>query len=91
VRALRRAVADETDLHPYLVEHDLRGLAASQLAGVCQALGRAAGREIRRGSQIRYVQRIDVRDEQRCLYSFEATGRDVVRAVNDLAQSSRRL
>lgn len=69
----------------------MRGLAAPQLAGVCRALVEAVRREIRRGSQIRYMQRIDVPEEQRCLYSFEATGRDVVRAVNDLAQSSRRL
>jgi len=40
--------------------------------------------EIRRGSRIRYVQRIDIPEEHRCL--FKATGPDAVRTVNDLAQ-----
>jgi len=43
-------------------------------------------RELRRGSPIRYVQRIDVPDEQRCLCLFEAAGPEMVRNVNDTAQ-----
>jgi len=44
----RRAVADETDLHLYLVEHDLLGLSTPQLANADRALGEALRREIRR-------------------------------------------
>jgi hypothetical protein len=79
-------VADETDLRLYLVEHDLRDLSAAQLAAVHRALGEAVRRETRRGSQIRYVQRIDIPEEHRCLCLFQAPGPDVVRTVNDLAQ-----
>jgi hypothetical protein len=60
-------VADETDFRLYLVEHDLGGLSAAQLAAVHRMLGEAVGREVRRGSRIRYVQRIDVPGEDRCL------------------------
>ena len=70
----------------YLVEHDLRDLSPSQLAEVYRALGEAVRRAIRRGIRIRYVQRIYAPDEQRCLCLFEATGPEVVRAVNDIAQ-----
>jgi uncharacterized protein DUF4242 len=79
-------VADETHLGLYLVEHDLRGLSAAQLASVDRALGEAVRREIRRGSQIRYVQRIYAPGEHRCLCLFEAAGPELVRAVNDIAQ-----
>ena len=79
-------MAGETERRLYLVEHDLRGLSAPQLAGVHRALGEAVRREIQRGGQIRYVQRIYAPDDQRCLYLFEATGPDLVRSVNDLAQ-----
>ena len=84
--ALRRVVADETDRRLYLVEHDLRGLSSSQLAGVHRALDEAVRREIQRGNTIRYVQRIYATKKQRCLYLFEAAGPEVVRAVNDIAQ-----
>jgi hypothetical protein len=47
-----------------------------------EAVCRAAGR----GSQIRYVQRILVSDEPRCLCLFLAPGPDTVRHVNDIAQ-----
>jgi hypothetical protein len=80
-------VADEAGGHRlYLVEHDLRGLSPSQLAGVHRALDEAVRRETRRGGHIRYVQRIYVPEEQRCLCLFEAAGRDLVRNVNDTAQ-----
>jgi hypothetical protein len=82
----RRPVADETDRRLYLVEHDLQGLSPAQLASVHRALGEAIRREIGRGSQIRYVQRIYAPDEHRCLCLFEAAGPEVVRAVNDIAQ-----
>jgi hypothetical protein len=79
-------VADETDRRLYLVEYDLRGLSPSQLAGVHRALGEAVRRETRRGSRIRYVQRIYAPEEQRCVCLFEAAGPEVVRNVNDIAQ-----
>ena len=79
-------MAHETDRRLYLVEHDLRGLSAPQLASVHRALGEAVRREIRRGSQIRYVQRIYAPEEQRCLCLFEAAGPEAVRRVNDIAQ-----
>ena len=79
-------MADETDRRLYLVEHDLRGLSPPQLASVHRALGEAVRRKTRRGGQIRYVQRIDVPEEHRCLRLFEAAGPEVVRAVNDIAQ-----
>src|SRR5262249_10313599 len=67
----RRPVADGEDVRLYLVEHDLRGLSLPQLASVHRALGEAVRRELRRGSPIRYVQRIDVPEEHRCLCLFE--------------------
>jgi uncharacterized protein DUF4242 len=79
-------VADETDRRLYLVEHDLRGLSPPQLASVHRALSEAVRREARRGSRIRYVQRIYAPQEQRCLCLFEAAGPDLVRNVNDIAQ-----
>jgi Protein of unknown function (DUF4242) len=79
-------VPDETDRRLYLVEHDLRGLSPPQLASVHRALGEAVRREIRRGSRIRYVQRIYAPEEQRCLCLFEAARADLVRNVNDIAQ-----
>jgi Protein of unknown function (DUF4242) len=79
-------VADETDRRLFLVEHDLRGLSSWQLASVYRALGEAVRRENQRGGRIRYVQRIYAPDEQRCLCLFEATGPDLVRSVNDIAQ-----
>ena len=81
-----RPVADGEDVRLYLVEHDLRGLSLPQLASVHRALGEAVRRELRRGSPIRYVQRIDVPEEHRCLCLFEAPGPDLVRSVNDIAQ-----
>lgn len=80
-------MADEIGGRPlYLVEHDLRGLSPPQLASVHRALGEAVRRANRRGSQIRYVQRIFIPDEQRCLCLFEADGADLVRHINDTAQ-----
>ena len=79
-------MADERERQLYLVEHDLRGLSAPQLASVHRALGEAVRREIRRGSRIRYVQRIYAPHQQRCLCLFEAAGPELVRAVNDIAQ-----
>ena len=79
-------MTDETDLGLYLVEHDLRGLSPAQLTSAHRALGEAVRREIQRGGQIRYVQRIDALAEHRCLCLFEAAGPEVVRAVNDIAQ-----
>jgi len=43
-------------------------------------------RELRRGSPVRYVQRIVVLEEHRCLCLFEAPGPEPVRNVNDIAQ-----
>jgi Protein of unknown function (DUF4242) len=79
-------VADETHRLLYLVEHDLRGLSSAQLASLHRALGQAVRRETGRGGRIRYLQRIDVPAEQRCLCLFEAAGPEVVRRVNDIAQ-----
>ena len=69
-----------------MVEHDLRGLSSAQLASVHRMLGEAVRRQIRRGSPIRYAQRIYVPEEHRCLCLFEAAGPDLVRNVNDIAQ-----
>jgi len=84
-RQERRPVA-ETDRRLFLVEHDLRGLTAWQLASVHRALDEAVRRENLRGRQIRYVQRIYAPEEKRCLCLFEAAGPDLVRSVNDVAQ-----
>jgi Nickel responsive protein SCO4226-like len=81
----RRLVA-ETDRRLFLVEHDLSGLTAPQLDSVHRALGEAVRRENLRGRRIRYVQRIYAPVEQRCLCLFEASGPDLVRSVNDIAQ-----
>ena len=66
-RPVRKIVADETHRRLYLVELDLRGLSSPQLAGVQRALDEAVRRENRRGSKIRYLQRIYAPDEQRLL------------------------
>jgi hypothetical protein len=79
-------MADETERRLFLVEHDLRGLSAGQLAIVHRVLGEAVRRENRRGGRIRYVQCIYAPNEQRCLCLFEAPGPDLVRSVNDMAQ-----
>jgi hypothetical protein len=79
-------VADDIDRRLFLVEHDLRGLSPWQLATAHRALDEAVRRENQRGRLIRYVQRIYAPDEQRCLCPFEATGPDLVRSVNDIAQ-----
>jgi hypothetical protein len=79
-------VADETDRRLYLVEHDLRGLSPPRLASVYRALGEAVHRGGLAGSHIRYGQRIYTPEEGRCLHLFEATGPEVVRNVNDIAQ-----
>ena len=79
-------MSDETERRLFLVEHDLRGLPAWQLAIVNRALEEAVRRENQRGRQIRYVQWIYAPDEQRCLCLFEAAGPDLVRSVNDIAQ-----
>ncbi len=79
-------MVDESDRRLYLVEHDLRGLSPAQLASVHRALGEAVRREVRRGSRVRYAQRIYVPAEHRCLCLFEAAGPDLVRNVNDIAQ-----
>jgi len=69
-----------------MVEHDLRGLSSQQRASAHQSLGEAVRRAVRRGSRIRYVQRIDVPEERRCLCLFEAADAGLVRNVNDIAQ-----
>jgi hypothetical protein len=74
------------DLRLFLVEHDLRDLSAQQRSSAHRSLGEAVGRAARRGSRIRYVQRIFVPAESRCLCLFEAAGADLVRGVNDVAQ-----
>jgi hypothetical protein len=79
-------VGDEAGLQLFLVEHDLRGLSPALLASAHQVLEEAVCRELGRGSQIRYVQRIVVPGERRCLCLFQAPGPGPVRAVNDIAQ-----
>ena len=74
------------DLQLFLVEHDLHGLSPVQLASAHQVLEAAVSRELGRGSRIRYVQRIVVPHEGRCLCLFQAPGPEAVRAVNDIAQ-----
>ena len=77
---------DEADLHLFLVEHDLRGLSPTHLASAHQVLEEAVRREAERGSGIRYIQRIFVLQERRCLCLFQAPGPEPVRNVNDIAQ-----
>jgi hypothetical protein len=69
-----------------MVEHDLRDLTSQQESSAHQSLGEAVRRVARRGSRIRYVQRILIPEESRCLCLFEAVGADVVRNANDIAQ-----
>jgi len=77
---------DDADLQLFLVEHDLHGLSAAQLASAHQVLEEAVCRAVGRGSRIRYAQRILASQERRCLCLFQAPGPDAVRAVNDIAQ-----
>ena len=79
-------MGDDADLPLFLVEHDLRGLSPTQLANAHQVLEDAVRRELRRGSRIRYVQRIFAPHKRKCLCLFEAAGPELVRSVNDIAQ-----
>lgn len=79
-------VADATSLQLFLVEHDLHGLSDAQRACAHDALEEAVRRELRRGHQIQYLQRIFAPAEHRCLCLFQARGPDAVRNVNDTAQ-----
>jgi Protein of unknown function (DUF4242) len=79
-------VSGQPDLEFFMVEHDLRGLSAGQRSCAHRALGEAVRRAALQGSPIRYVQRIFVPEESRCLCLFEAAGAGLVRAVNDVAQ-----
>jgi Nickel responsive protein SCO4226-like len=76
----------EKGLRLFMVEHNLQGLLPQQLASAHRALAEAARREALRGGQIRYVQRIVVPEDGRCLCLFLAPSIDMVRAVNDTAQ-----
>ena len=79
-------MGDEADLQLFLVEHDLHGLSPALLSSAHQVLEEAVCRELDRGSPIRYVQRIFVPEQRRCLCLFQAPGQGPVRAVNDIAQ-----
>ena len=79
-------MSGQPDLRLFMVEHDLRDLSSQQQSNAHRSLGDAVRRAARRGSRIRYVQRILVAEETRCLCLFEAAGPDLVRNVNDIAQ-----
>ncbi len=79
-------MSGQPDLRLFMVEHDLRDLSSQQRSSAHHSLGEAVSRAVRRGSRIRYVQRILVPEESRCLCLFEAAGADLVRNVNDIAQ-----
>jgi Protein of unknown function (DUF4242) len=79
-------VSGQPDRRLFMVEHDLRGLSPQQRSSAHHSLGEAVRRAVRRGSCIRYLQRILVPEESRCLCLFEAPGADLVRNVNDIAQ-----
>jgi Protein of unknown function (DUF4242) len=83
---VRGWVSGQPDRRLFMVEHDLRGLSPRQRASAHQSLGEAVRRAVQRGSRIRYVQRILVQEESRCLCLFEAAGSDLVRNVNNIAQ-----
>jgi uncharacterized protein DUF4242 len=83
---VRGSVSGQPDRRLFMVEHDLRGLSSQQRDSAHHSLGEAVGRAVRRGSRIRYVQRIDVPEESRCLCLFEAAEAALVRNVNDIAQ-----
>lgn len=73
-------------LQLFMVEHDLRNLSLHQQSSAHQSLEEAVSRVARRGSRIRYVQRVLIPEESRCLCLFEAAGAELVRSVNDIAQ-----
>ena len=79
-------MAGDADLRLFLVEHNLRGLPPAEQASAHRALAEAVRRETSRGQQIRYVQRIFVPADGRCLCLFAAENPEAVRAVNDIAQ-----
>ena len=79
-------MSGQPDRRLFMVEHDLRGLSSQQRDSAHHSLGEAVRRAVRRGSRIRYVQRIVVLEESRCLCLFEAAAAGLVRNVNDIAQ-----
>lgn len=79
-------MSGERALLLFMVEHNLQGLSPPQLASAHRALAEAVRRESLRGCPIRYVQRIFVPEDGRCLCLFEADHPGLVRSVNDIAQ-----
>lgn len=79
-------MSDDAGLRLFLVEHNLGGLPPEQQASAHRAVAEAVRREASHGRRIRYVQRILVPADGRCLCLFAAESPDAVRAVNDIAQ-----
>jgi hypothetical protein len=79
-------VADQTDRHLFLVEHDLRGLLPWQLATVHRALGEAVRRENGRDARSAMCSASTHRMSNGACACSRPQGRTWSAAVNDIAQ-----
>lgn len=71
----------------YVVERDVRGLSAEQLATLHRAVAESARRLSVGGESVRYLRSLFASEHARCLCVFEATSKDLVRRVNEVAQA----
>jgi hypothetical protein len=69
----------------YIVERSLPGLSDRHRSALQYALGEASRRLTASGSPIRYLGSTFVPSRSRCFCLFEATGPEVVKAVNEAA------
>ena len=69
----------------YMVERDLPGITAEQLAGAQRAAITSAQKSTTSGTPVRYLRSTLVPGEARCMCLFEAGNADEVRDVNESA------
>jgi hypothetical protein len=69
----------------YMVERDLPGITAEQLAGAQRAAITSAQKSTTSGTPVRYIRSTFVPGESRCMCLFEASNADAVRDVNESA------
>jgi hypothetical protein len=69
----------------YMVERDLPGITAEQLAGAQRAAIASAQKSTTSGTPVRYIRSTFVPGESRCMCLFEASTADAVRDVNESA------
>ncbi|GAC1333523.1 MAG: hypothetical protein NVSMB22_25760 [Chloroflexota bacterium] len=77
---------EDEEVSLYVVERDVPGITMLQLSALQQAAAEMCERFAAHGERVRYLRGTYIPGESRCLCLFEATGPDLVREVNDVAQ-----